>query len=179
MRTMIVLALFLASTATGALAQTYRCNVGGKAVYSDTPCTGGAAGARVDSGADSVSQRQEIDALRQALSQKQQLQRIEREKAADNARVDAQALSQKQQLQRIEREKAADNARVDAQAASAAAEDRRQAAAKASRCAAAQSAKADNDRRVARYQDWGWQNSQNQARAERESAERRVRDNCE
>lgn len=154
MRTMIVLALFLASTATGALAQTYRCNVGGKAVYSDTPCTGGAAGARVDSGADSVSQRQEIDALRQALSQKQQLQRIEREKAADNARVDAQA-------------------------ASAAAEDRRQAAAKASRCAAAQSAKADNDRRVARYQDWGWQNSQNQARAERESAERRVRDNCE
>lgn len=156
MRSAFIFALVLASTATGALAQTYKCNVGGKAVYSDAPCTGAGsgAGARVDSGADAVSQRREIDALRQALGQKQQLQRIERENAAFDARIDAQA-------------------------AAAAAENRRQAAAKASRCAAAQSAKTDNDRRVARYQDWGWQNSQNQARAEREGAERRMRDNCE
>lgn len=154
MRRTLLFALLLASTAPVALAQTYKCSVGGKAVYSDAPCSGPGPGVRVDSGADSVSQRREIDALRRSLSEKQQLQRIEREKAADDARFNAQA-------------------------AAVAAEDRRQAAAKASRCASAQSDKTTNDRRVARYQDWGWQNSQNQARAERETAERRVRDNCD
>lgn len=147
---LLVVLLALANFAT---AQTYRCGTsGGKAVYSDTPCSG--PGARVDSGADAVSQRAEIDALRRSLSEKQQLQRIERDNAAYNARVNAEA-------------------------AAIAAEDRRVAQAKAARCNAAQSDKATNDRRVARYQDWGWQNSQNQARAERESAERRVRDYCD
>ena len=75
--------------------------------------------------------------------------------------------------------RAADEARFNAEAAAVAADDRRAAQAKASRCNAAQSDKATNDRRVARYQDWGWQNSQNQARAERETAERRMRDHCD
>lgn len=133
-----------------AVAQTYKCNIGGKFVYSDAPCSG--PGSRVD--ASGPDQRAEIEALRRALSEKQQLQRIERQKAADDARFNAEA-------------------------AAVAAEDRRAAQARASRCNAAQSDKAYNDRRVARYQDWGWQNSQNQARAEREAAERRMRDHCD
>lgn len=133
-----------------AAAQTYKCNIGGKFVYSDAPCSG--LGSRVDAGGP--DQRAEIEALRRALSEKQQLQRIERQKAADDARFNAEA-------------------------AAVAAEDRRAAQARASRCNAAQSDKAYNDRRVARYQDWGWQNSQNQARAEREAAERRMRDHCD
>ncbi len=133
-----------------AAAQTYKCSIGGKFVYSDAPCSG--PGARVDSGGP--DQRAENEALRRALSEKQQLQRIERQKAADDARFNAEA-------------------------AAVAAEDRRAAQARASRCNAAQSDKAYNDRRVARYQDWGWQNSQNQARAEREAAERRMRDHCD
>ncbi|MBL0307668.1 MAG: hypothetical protein IPQ25_17060 [Chitinophagaceae bacterium] len=142
-----VLLVVLVVLSGGAAAQTYKC--GG--VYSDVPCSG--QGSRVvDSG--SPDQRAENEALRRALSDKQQLQRIERQKAADDARFNAEA-------------------------AAVAADDRRAAQAKASRCNAAQSDKAYNDRRVARYQDWGWQNSQNQARAERETAERRVRDHCD
>jgi hypothetical protein len=150
MRSLLLVALLVVSGL--AQAQTYRCTSGGKSFYSDAPCSG--PGARVDSGADSASHRAENEALRRALSEKQQLQRIERQKAADDARYDAYA-------------------------ASVAADDRRAAAARASRCSSAQSDKAYNDRRVARYQDWGWQNSQNQARAERDAAERRMRDHCD
>ena len=145
--------LFVALLAVSGLAaaQTYRCGSGSRTVYSDAPCSG--SGARVDSGV-SPDQRAELEALRRAASEKEQLRRIERQKAADDARFNAEA-------------------------AAVAAEDRRAAQARASRCAAAQSDKAYNDRRVARYQDWGWQNSQNQARAEREAAERRMRDHCD
>lgn len=146
MRRVLLVVLVVLSGSTAA--QTYKC--GG--VYSDVPCSG--QGGRVVSGPSAPDQRAEIDALRRALSDKQQLQRIEREKAADDARVNAQS-------------------------AAVAAEERRAAQAKASRCNAAQSDKVYNDRRVARYQDWGWQNSQNQARAERETVDRRVRDNCD
>lgn len=145
LRVLLVLLVVLSGSAA---AQTYKC--GG--VYSDVPCSGQSG--RVVSGAGAPDQRAEIDALRRALSDKQQLQRIERQKAADDARFNAEA-------------------------AAVAADDRRAAQAKASRCNAAQSDKATNDRRVARYQDWGWQNSQNQARAERETAERRMRDHCD
>jgi len=142
----------LAALSLAASAETYRCNAGGKAVYSDTPCAGQSA--RVDSGADYVDQRAEIDALRRRLSDKQQLQRIESQQAAEEARFRAQA-------------------------SAVAAEDRRKASERAARCSAAQSDKTYNDRRVARYQDWGWQHSQNQARAERDAVDRRVRDNCD
>lgn len=143
-----VLLVVLVVLSGSAAAQTYKC--GG--VYSDVPCSG--QGGRVVSGASAPDQRAEIDALRRALSDKQQLQRIEREKANDESRFRAQA------------EKVA-------------ADDRRAAQEKAARCNAAQADKTYNDRRVARYQDWGWQNSQNQARAERDAVDRRVRDNCD
>lgn len=145
--------LFILVLLSGSVsAETYRCTTAGKTVYSDLPCSG--QGGRVVIGSESVPQSAEIDALRRAMSDKEQLRRIEQEKATDEARFRAQA------------EKVAS-------------EDRRAAQEKAARCNAAQADKTYNDRRVARYQDWGWQNSQNQARAERDAVDRRVRDNCD
>lgn len=146
-----VVLLLVAALATPALAQ-YKCVINGKTVYADAPCARDAQ--PVGAMQDSVAQRNEIEALRRSLSDQQKLQRLEQGKSAEQARFDSQA-------------------------ASIAEADRRAAAARATRCASAQGDKTYNDRRVARYQDWGWGNSQQQARAERDAAERRMRDSCD
>jgi len=146
-----IFAVFLASTATGALAQ-YKCAIAGKTVYADAPCARDAK--PVGELQDSVSAQQRRERAQVAAREHAQLGLVQEQQYRD------------QRIQSIRAENA--NAQMRAEQA-----------ARSSRCASAQGDKTYNDRRVARYQDWGWGNSQQQARAERDAAERRMRDSCD
>jgi Domain of unknown function (DUF4124) len=96
-RTLIyVAALMLAFPAWG---QIYRCNVGGRVVYQDSPCRGGA---NVDlSNATPPDQLDQVRAERQALTEKLRAEQLRRRDDAEY-----QAMMRRQQ-QRAEAERSA------------------------------------------------------------------------
>ncbi len=150
-----VFALFLASTATAALAQ-YKCVVGGKTIYADAPCARDAK--PVGELQDSVSKDQQIQRLKQSLKEEQQRGAIERQQGAE-----VQA-----------RERATERFVANEQAQARAAD-----AARRQRCANLEYDIKENQRGVARYQDFGWQRSltqrENELKANREAYERECR----
>lgn len=117
----------------------YKCTVNGKATYSDLPC---AANARpIGELQDRVSQDQQLQAQQQRLNNQRQLGNIE---AADEAYRRAHAR----------------------QVASLQAAEAAEAAAKQRRCSSISYDIQNNQRGVARYQDFGWQRSLSQQEAE-------------
>lgn len=133
-------------------AETYRCTVNGQSIYSDVPCATNAQ--RADALQDRPTEQQQRDRVQQTLKERQQRNRIE---ARENQEYAARDRALARQLS-VE--------------ASAAAEQRR-------RCAVLQNEIQSNQRSVARYQDFGWQNSLNQQESElkrnRENYERNCR----
>ena len=149
MRYLFLVALLLSVEVS---AQAYKCVVNGKSVYSDVPC---AIDARnVGAMQDRVTVDQQIDRARANSKEKHQLNNIEQEKAIDAARHQRLVELVSEQDRAISREKTI-------------------------RCNRAQTDKRIADRRAARYQDWGWQQSLNQAKKEQESSSRDVRDHCD
>lgn len=151
----LIFAVFLASTATGALAQ-YKCTINGKTVYADAPCARDAK--PVGELQDRVSADQQIQRLKQSLAESQQRNAIE---SGQNAGVQA-------------RERATERFVANEQAQARANE-----AARRQRCANLEYDIKENQRGVARYQDFGWQRSltqrENELKANREAYDRECR----
>lgn len=129
----------------------YKCAVGGAVKYSDVPCAANA---------------QNVGALQDRLTLEAQ---------AGRARVVSRESAM---LNGIERENAAYAQQQQRYADAVAAQDRIEAGVKARRCAYAQADQKYADRAVARYRDFGLQNSANQAKKEQDAASSRVRDEC-
>lgn len=147
--------LLAALAAFPALAQ-YKCTINGKTVYADAPCARDAK--PVGALQDSVSKDQEIQRLRQSLSEKRQRDALEgRQDAAIEAR----------------------DRNTDRFVANEQAMARDAAAARQRRCARLESDIKENQRGVARYQDFGWQRSltqrENELKANREAYDRECR----
>jgi hypothetical protein len=134
----------------------YKCTINGKTVYADAPCARDAK--PVGELQDSVSKDQQIQRLKQSLKEEQHLGAIERQHGAE-----VQA-----------RERTADRFVANEQAQARAAD-----AAKRQRCANLEYDIKENQRGVARYQDFGWQRSltqrENELKANRESYDRECR----
>jgi len=147
--------LLAALAASPALAQ-YKCVINGKAVYADAPCARDAK--PVGALQDNVSQEQEIQRLRQSLSEKKQRDALE-------GRQGSEMQARERSVERFTA-----NEQAQAQAA---------AAAKQRRCANLEYDIKDNQRGVARYQDFGWQRSltqrENELKANREAYDRDCR----
>ena len=147
--------LLAALAASPALAQ-YKCTINGKVVYADAPCARDAK--PVGALQDSVSKDQEIQRLRQSLSEKRQRDALEGRQSSE--------------IQTRERNNERFAANEQAMARDAA-------AAKQRRCANLEYDIKENQRGVARYQDFGWQRSltqrENELKANREAHDRDCR----
>lgn len=150
MRHVLIYTMLLVA-ATSAQADTYKCMVNGRPVYSDVPCAANAR--RADALEDNVPTSREIDRLRQSLKEERQLRRMDSDKRADDAQYNRRA------------------AIADAQ-------DRQAEAAKAARCSSARQALARAEHNIALYQDLTMQASLNRATAEKKAAEDRVFREC-
>ncbi|RIX47481.1 MAG: DUF4124 domain-containing protein [Rhodocyclales bacterium GT-UBC] len=145
----IVLALLL-STPGLSFAQ-YKCVVNGKTVYADVPCAADAK--HVGALEDYISRESRLDRARVVNRERNHLGAIESENDADRRRI----------AQSIEQIRANDRAAANL---------------KAARCSNAQRDLQNAQRASAVYRDLNMQNSANQRRGEIDSAERRVRDEC-
>lgn len=113
-------------------AQTYRCKVGAKTVYADTPCAANAQ--RADAMQDNLTEQQVIDRLKLSIKERRERNQVEGQQAA--------TIAQQQQAAALE------NARAER------AENTRKA-----KCAAMARSMQRNDRNKAIYQDLGMQRS--------------------
>lgn len=156
MKPRLFLALTAAMLAPLPAAAQYKCLINGKTVYADAPCAHNAR--PVGELQDSVSKDQQIQRLQQSLKEAKQRNALERQQGAE---VQARERS-------IERFSA--NEQSQARAAESA---RRQ------RCANLEYDIKENQRGVARYQDFGWQRSltqrENELKANREAYDRECR----
>lgn len=121
-----------------ALAQ-YKCTEGGKTVYSDQPC--GRDARHVGAPQDRVTADQQLQRMEQNLKERRERNSIEYREAVDDA---AKAR--------------AGQARRNQEAADAAAQKRR--------CDSLQRDITNNERAIARYQDFAWRNQRAQHEAE-------------
>jgi len=127
-------------------AQTYKCVVGGKSVYSDAPCSQSAA--RVDADTDRVTEQQRQDQARLSAKERQQRNAIERRDEAEY-----QARNRALAAQEAAEARAAHNALI----------------AKSEMCSSLRNRIAYNQQSIARYQSFGWQQQLTQAENELKS----------
>jgi hypothetical protein len=154
-KTPVALAIALAICSMASQAQ-YKCTINGKTVYADAPCARDAKPVRELQ--DSVSKDQQIQRLQQSLKEEKQRGTLERQQGAE-----IQA-----------RERTTERFVANEQAQARAAE-----AAKRQRCAGLEYDIKENQRGVARYQDFGWQRSltqrENELKANRDAYDRECR----
>lgn len=131
--------IVLSVLAFGAQAQVYKCTEGGKTVYSDQPC--GRDARHVGAPQDQVTTDQQLQRMEQNLKERRERNSIEYREAVDDA---AKAR--------------AGQARRSQEAADAAAQKRR--------CDSLQRDITNNERAIARYQDFAWRNQRAQHEAE-------------
>jgi len=156
MSTALTILLMLAMTAPFAQAGTYKCVTNGQTIYADQPCA--------------VNARN-VDALQDRLTQEQRVQRLE------------QSIKERTQRNSIERRENAEfNARqraMEIQVANEAAQEAARESTRRNKCAEIESDMKHNQRAVARYQQFGWQQSltqrENELKQNRESHDKNCR----